>query len=173
MNNTDIYQISGRIKNILASADIALSPAGTVLINTYALMLKDVYDFADTLSEPQKTALNHLLGTKEGLPKYVIQLTQPPKNETLGEECLKAEVKFGSAELALAHFKQEYNQLGDDYGVSGDELWVRAQNAPILNDDCRKIMRLRQAIDLCGHLVKNGRSEAEIHENSLLIEQED
>jgi hypothetical protein len=81
MPNNDIYQIVGRIKNLIAVEDIALSPAGNVLVNTYALALADLYRFSDTLSQEQGDSLRKILSQKEDLPRYVIKLVNPEPEE--------------------------------------------------------------------------------------------
>jgi hypothetical protein len=81
-----IYEIVGRIKNLVAKEDIALSPNGVILCNTYALMLKDLYEFSDTLNDVHKEKLNRLLRSKEELPVYVIKLITPKEEENEYED---------------------------------------------------------------------------------------
>lgn len=152
----DIYQLTGRMKNIIASSGISLSPAGTILLNTYALAMKDLYEFAETLPEDSKQGLRNLLASKEGLPCYVIKLTSPKAQDTIGNEVEKKEAQFESAEKALEFYQKQYDDLGEEYGISGDELWARAENAPMLDEECMKIMRLRRCINMCEYLIKKG-----------------
>lgn len=156
----DIYALTGRMKNIIASDGISLSPAGTILLNTFALALKDLYDFSDTLPAESGQALKNLLATKEGLPCYVIKLTSPRPQATVGEQVEKAEIQFETLEKALEYYQKEYNALGEEYGISGDELWLRAENASMLDEDCLKIMRLNRSIQMCKYLIKKGPERA-------------
>jgi len=81
--NIDVYAISGRIKNMIAVKDLALSTAGLILVNTYTMVLKDLHDFAEKLPEPYKEELHKVLIQKEGLPEYVIHLSTPQQENSL------------------------------------------------------------------------------------------
>jgi len=70
----NIYQISGRVKNLIAMEDIALSPVGIVLVNYYSLALKDLYDFSETLPVADRERFEALLKSKENLPMLVIKV---------------------------------------------------------------------------------------------------
>ncbi len=85
MEQNDIHMIVARVKNHLAREDIALSPNGGILVNTFSMMLKDLYDFADTLDNPQQEQLRNFLFLKETLPLYVIKLTMPPPKKEFGD----------------------------------------------------------------------------------------
>ena len=154
MNENDLISIAGRIKNILAKEDIALSPVGNILVNSYTHVLKSIYDFSDNLPEPHNKALKNLLRSKEDLPKYVIKLsTSKEKYKTLYEECMEAESRFSSNEAALDFYTDEYNALG------GDVFWLEAESSPFLNDDHRRIMRASRAIQMCKYLIEKGKNE--------------
>jgi len=151
--NNDIYQISGRLKNILASADMALSPAGTVLINLYTHVLKSLYDFAESLPAPHNQELMALLLTKEEFPKDVIKLTLPKKNKSLYEQVMETKTQFSSNEEALEFFTQKYEEMG------GDESWQEAESADYLDEWHLEIMRTARSIQMCRYLIekeKNG-----------------
>ena len=60
-NDCSVYAISGRIKNILAREDIALSQVGSVLVNYFTLMLKELYDFSGTLPVQDREKLDSFL----------------------------------------------------------------------------------------------------------------
>jgi hypothetical protein len=155
MKSDDIYIISGRIKNILAKSDIALSPVGKILINAYTLVLKELQDYAEKIPEPWSRELKDLLISKEGMPEYVIRLSTPrEKFMSLYDEVKKKEVEFESVKKALKHYTKEYEALGEEYGISGDELWMRAESASMLDEDCIKIMRLARSIQMCKYLLK-------------------
>lgn len=158
MDKNDVYAISGRIKNIIAREDVALSPVGTVLVNYFTLVLKDLYDFADTLEDSKKEALFRLLRAKEDTPLHIIQVATPKeKAPTLYEEFTKAKPQFNTNEEALDHFIKEYDDLGSLYGMSGDDFWLEAEDSSYLNEDHIKIMRLQRQIQMCKHLIKRDR----------------
>ncbi|HWY36833.1 MAG TPA: hypothetical protein VNX68_19460, partial [Nitrosopumilaceae archaeon] len=91
--NNDVYAISGRIKNIIARRDLALSPAGTILVNAYTLALKELHDFSEKLPAPYNEELKNLLIQKETLPGYVIGLSTPKRDYvTLYEEVMNTKV---------------------------------------------------------------------------------
>ena len=75
--SNDIYAIAGRIKNIIARAEIALSPVGVILVNYYSLALKDFYDFSEKIPTPFKEELQDLLASKEDVQKNVIMVSAP------------------------------------------------------------------------------------------------
>jgi len=163
MPKNDIYNISGRVKNHIAKKDIALSPVGNILVNSYTLVLKDIYDWAETIPEFYRDQLNKILMSKEEMPAYVIKLSTPEDEEfeTLYDEvkATMSQPRFESNERALEHFEQEYKALGESYGKSGDEFWVEAESSNFLTKDYREIMRLNKCIQMCKYLIekyKNG-----------------
>lgn len=74
---SDIYAISGRVKNIIAKEGIDLSPVGTILVNYYTLVLKDLHDFANNLPEPHRGQMLNLLLARENMPCNVIKVCMP------------------------------------------------------------------------------------------------
>lgn len=80
----DVQAISGRIKNLIAREDLALSPAGVVLFNSYTLFLKQLYDFANYLPLPYSVQLEDMFNSSEDLPRNVIQLSTPKKEDDDG-----------------------------------------------------------------------------------------
>jgi hypothetical protein len=157
--SNDIYAICGRIKNIVARKDLALSSAGTILVNTYALVLKELHDFSEKLPVPYNEELRDLLIKKETLPGYVIELSTPKRDYvTLYEEVMNTKAQFETNEKALEHFTKEYEDLGSKYGVTGDEFWQEAEDSINLTEDHQKIMRLSRSIQMCKYLIKKDNS---------------
>lgn len=158
--SSDIYAISGRVKNIIAFSDIALSPVGNILVNSYVLVLKELHDFADKLPIPYNEELKELLIKKEGMPEYVIKLSTPKKEPmTLYEEVMEIKAQFETNQEALKFFIKEYEALGEEYGMSGNEFWMEAENASMLTEDHRKIMRLQRSIQMCKYLIEKEKNE--------------
>jgi hypothetical protein len=79
--NIDIYAISARVENHVATSNMDLTPVGRVLCNSYPLVLKELYDFADILSDEDGDKLRHILNKSEGMPAYVIEICTPKECE--------------------------------------------------------------------------------------------
>jgi hypothetical protein len=155
MNQNEIFAINGRIKNIVAREDIALSPVGNILINTYTHTLKDLYDFAELLPSPYGENLKALLLSKEDLPKNVIKLSSPKEKwMSLYDEVMLMKPKFGSNEEALSYFLKKYRDLG------GDRFWLEAEAESDLTEDHREIMRVARSIQMCRYLIRKERKNA-------------
>lgn len=152
----DIYAISGRIKNHIAMKDIALSPVGTILVNYFTLALKDLYDFAESLSEPNRTALIRLIMDKETVPRNIIQVSTQKQE---AEQAERFKPDFDSNEIALDFFLDRYEVLGAKYGKSGDEYWAEAESAYENTEDHREIMRLHRNIGMLMNLVRKNDRE--------------
>lgn len=151
----DIYQISGRIKNHIAMEDISLSPVGTVLVNYFALAMKDLHDFAYTIPEPYKSELTRILVTKEVVPKHIIQVSTKTQEQ---EQANRVKPDFDSNEIALDFFLDKYEVLGAKYGMSGDDFWAEAESSYQNTEDHNEIMRLHKNINMLMYLVgKNDR----------------
>src|ERR1700688_3174578 len=151
----DIYDISGRIKNIIAREDLAMSPAGNILVNYFSLFLKDLYDFSYSLNSPCDMELRRILNKSENIPLNIIKVSSPKERlMTIYDELENMKTKFKTNEEALEHFTTEYEELGSEYGMTGDEFWFDAESSPDLTEDYRKIMRLRRSIDMCNYLIK-------------------
>ena len=153
----DIAGVNGRIKNILDRSDIALSPVGNILINSYTMVLVDLYAFSEKLPEPFRRDLLSLLESKEGMPELVIRLSTPKeKPMSLYDEVMKARAnpQFKSAQEGLDFYLEEYEALGAEYGLTGDEFWMQAEESELLNEDHKRIMRLQRGIQMFRHLIK-------------------
>lgn len=152
--SNDVYAISGRIKNIIARKDLALSTAGTFLVNAYTLALKELHDFSEKLPAPYNEELKNLLIQKETLPGCVIELSTPKRDYvTLYEEVMNTKAKFKTNEEALEYFTDEYETLGSKYEATGDEFWQEAEDSVNLTEDHQKIMRLSRSIQMCKYLI--------------------
>ena len=79
--SNELHAINGRIKNHLARKDLALTPAGTILINSFSFLVKDLYDFADTLVDADAYVLKKIVENAETLPLNVLTLTTPSAEE--------------------------------------------------------------------------------------------
>jgi hypothetical protein len=78
-NSNDLYAIDARVKNLARDWDAHLTPMGTILCNHFTFVLKDLYDFSDTLSEPYKHRLKEILEKHEGMPRKIIELGRKKK----------------------------------------------------------------------------------------------
>ncbi len=78
--NNDIYELSGRIKNLIAFEGLGLSPAGLVLVNMQTHFLKKLYDFSDTVSSPERERLISILREGEDLPRAVMSILTPKED---------------------------------------------------------------------------------------------
>lgn len=74
--SNDIYAIAARVKNLARGNDCTLTRMGDAMSNYYILVLKDLYDFAENLTEPKKGQLISLIRDKEDLPKKIISLNK-------------------------------------------------------------------------------------------------
>ena len=81
-NSTDLYKIAARVKILAVSHFNAnLTPIGVCLCNTYVHVLKEFYDFADTIADPTiKKNLQKLIKSKEDMPANFISLMGNPTN---------------------------------------------------------------------------------------------
>jgi hypothetical protein len=168
MSKNDIYDISGRVKNLIAMEDIALSPVGTVLVNYHTLMLKGLYDFSDGLPEPHNSGLKRLLGQAENVPLSVIKVSSPKEEQmSLYEQVMRLKPQFPSAQDALAHLQSEYDGLGKRYSMTGDEFWIEAENSGRNNDDTRMIRKLHMQIGMCNYLINKEKKDLASEEEPL------
>ena len=160
MAKNDIYDILGRVKNIIAREDIALSPVGTILVNYFSLMLLNLYKFTERLSTDEGESLGRLLEAHENLPLLVIK-TSMPKDEPMSayEQFTKMEPQFASIEAALTYYIKEYEELGQKYGMSGEDFWWEAERSSSWTDDMNRIQTLRRQIGMCHHLINKKKRE--------------
>lgn len=76
---SDIYAIAARVKNLARSYDASLTPVGESLCNLYIHVLKEFYEYAETLPEPYRTKLTELIQSKEGFCRDVVELNRKKK----------------------------------------------------------------------------------------------
>lgn len=153
--SNDVHTISARVKNLIAKEDIALSPVGKVLVNYFTLALKSLYDFSETLPPQFKLALDKVIESTENTPLLVIKVSTPQeKPKSLYEQLLNSSPQYVSNEEALKHFKNQYEDLGTDYGMTGDELWFQAESGHLPNEDGEQIRRLKRSIAMCQYLIQ-------------------
>lgn len=79
--NNDTIAINGRIKNAIAAQDMALSPAGMVLVNVQTHFLKKLYDFSETLHGLDRKELKDLLREGEDLPRAILSILAPKQED--------------------------------------------------------------------------------------------
>jgi len=154
---SDIYEISGRVKNIIAREDIALSPIGKILVNYYTLMLKSLYDFSETLPLENRIKLDSLIKENEILPMLVIKVSSQDQGEykSLYDQVMETRnsPQFGSNEEALSYYELVYKALTECNGYTGDGFWLEAESESYLTEDHKKIMKLARAIKMCKYLI--------------------
>lgn len=72
-NSNDIYKVSARIKNLARGTDASLTGVGDMLCNTFTHVAKNLYDFADTISDKEtKLKLIELIRQNENMPAQFI-----------------------------------------------------------------------------------------------------
>lgn len=71
---------------------------------------------------------------------------------------------FKTNEEALRFFTKQYEALGQKYGQTGDQLWMKVEedgwgeapdDSEIIKEDSKKIQRLCRNIAMCKHLIKS------------------
>ena len=76
--DNNIYQISGRIKNHAAAKDHAFSPQGVALCNMFTHVVKELYDFAETLEDKEAASkLRDVIRRQETFPANLLDLFKP------------------------------------------------------------------------------------------------
>lgn len=155
----DVYGISGRIKNLIANEDIALSKVGTILVNYHTLFLHELYEFGKILnSDVEEHALVKILNKGESIPLNIIKAATPKKEPSLYDDVMKAKAVYGSNKGALLDYEKCYEELTHAYGMSGDEFWMEAETVPFSmerSEDHMIIMKLARAIKMLKYLVAN------------------
>lgn len=159
----DIYAISARVKNLIAREDIALAQNGLYLVNLFSLFLNELYNFSDTLSEPQQSLLQGILSSHEALPMNIMKLSKKDPGKSLYDQVMDIIPEFSSNEEAYEHFKDEYEAIGQKYGMSGDDFWIEAEESDGLNsyktEDYNAIRSAHRAISMCLYLIGKDKNE--------------
>ena len=74
----DIYAISARIKNAAAVNDHAFSLQGVALCNMFTHVVKELYDFADTIEDKEiSSKLYRVIQRQETFPARLLDLFKP------------------------------------------------------------------------------------------------
>lgn len=72
-NSTDIYKIKARVANLARGPGMHLTPTGEILCNVFVHMLKELYDFTDTLKDEKiKESLYTIIRKQENVPNTII-----------------------------------------------------------------------------------------------------
>lgn len=75
-NSNDIYKIKARVANLAREGGAALTPVGEMLCNTFVHVAKDMYDFAESIDDPNvKIGLIELIRKHENMPANLIAAT--------------------------------------------------------------------------------------------------
>ena len=153
--SNDVYEISGRIKNIIANNDIALSRVGEILVNYYTLAFKDLYDFSETLDETDRANLQCVLRKNEDVPMKIIKVSESlNKEKSLYEQVMEASKSpmFASNQEAYDYYLNAYSELG------GDDFWIEAEEASMQTEEHHMAMRARRALGILKHLIDKEKS---------------
>jgi hypothetical protein len=146
---------------MLAREDIALSPVGNVLINYFALMLKDLYDLSEKFPNEYASQLSSMLEQKEIVPMLIIKVSTPKEEFMSLYDMVKEDMEkklFKTNEELLKNFMEEYEALGAEYGMTGEEFWVEAESASKQIPDHWIIMRLARSIHMCKYLIEKDKN---------------
>lgn len=73
-NSNDIYKIKGRVQNLAVGISGGnLTPVGEMMVNTFVHVIKDLYDFAETLPDKNtRVMLTERIRKHEGMPGNLI-----------------------------------------------------------------------------------------------------
>lgn len=82
LESTDIYKISARIRNHV-SALLSLTPIGIIFCNEFTHVMKELYDFGDSLEKSKKNELRTILKRAEKMPSKVIELANKANKKNL------------------------------------------------------------------------------------------
>jgi hypothetical protein len=85
-NSNDIYKLSARVKNLARdNGSAALTPVGEALCNVYTHVLKEFYDFAETIQDKStKIKLINLIRKNEGMPGNLISSQVGTRGKKVG-----------------------------------------------------------------------------------------
>lgn len=68
-NSNDLYKIKARIQNLVATAGGSLTSAGEMVVNSFVHVVKDLYEFANTVSDKElKIELIERIRKHENMP---------------------------------------------------------------------------------------------------------
>lgn len=76
-NSNDIYKIKARVQNSAVAVSGNLTPVGEMMVNSFVHVLKDLYDYAETLNDKEsKIKLVERVRKHEGMPGNLIAATK-------------------------------------------------------------------------------------------------
>jgi len=153
--SNDVYDIGGRVKNLIAKEDIALSRVGEILVNHFTLFAKELYDFADTLNETDRSNLLCVINKNLDVPMKIIKVSEGlNKGKTLYEQVMEASKSpmFASNQEAYDYYLNAYSELG------GDDFWIEAEEASMQTEEHHMAMRARRALGILKHLIDKEKS---------------
>lgn len=72
-NSNDIYKVKARVANLARGAGASLTPVGEMMVNSFVHVVKDLYDFADTIPDKElKIKLIERVRKHENMPGSLI-----------------------------------------------------------------------------------------------------
>jgi len=76
-NSNDLYKIKARVQNSAVASSGNLTPVGEMMVNSFVHVLKDLYDYADSLSDKsEKITLIERVRKHENMPGQLIAATK-------------------------------------------------------------------------------------------------
>lgn len=75
-NSNDIYKVKARVANLARGANASLTNTGEMMVNLFVHVVKDLYDFAETIPDPSlRIAAIERIRKHEGMPGQLIAAT--------------------------------------------------------------------------------------------------
>lgn len=75
-NSNNLYKIKARVVNLARESGASISPVGEMLCNTFVHVVKDLYDFAETIQDKEvKIQLIEKIRKHESMPANLIKAT--------------------------------------------------------------------------------------------------
>lgn len=75
-NSNDIYKVKARVANLARGAGASLTPVGEMMVNSFVHVVKDLYDFAETIPDKSlRIAIIERIRKHEGMPGNLIAAT--------------------------------------------------------------------------------------------------
>lgn len=76
-NSNDIYKVKARVSNLAAATGGSLTAVGEMMVNSFVHVVKDLYDFADTIQDKSlRIQLIERVKKHEGMPGALIDATK-------------------------------------------------------------------------------------------------
>lgn len=75
-NSNDIYKVKARVANLARNGGASLTPVGEMMVNTFVHVVKDLYDFAETIQDKSvRIPLIERIRKHENMPSNLIAAT--------------------------------------------------------------------------------------------------